>query len=108
MLKLSVSKMLVRARQLVVEVRGLSSRKGHCKGMLFLGEKGDGIVNTEEESNFGRELQRKFVGKKKKPHNIHKRNKKNPKYTLNNSRTGKILKYFLDFLKEFDVERERA
>ena len=43
MLKLSVSKMLVRARQLVVEVRGLSSRKGHCKGMLFLGEKGDGI-----------------------------------------------------------------
>ena len=99
MLKLSVSKMLVRARQLVVEVRGLSSRKGHCKGMLFLGEKGDGIVNTEEESNFGRELQRKFVGKKKKPH-IHTyiRNKKNPKYTLNNSRTGKILKYFLEII----------
>ena len=57
---------------------------------------------TEEESNFGRELQRKFVGKKKKPH-IHTyiRNKKNPKHTLNNSRTGKILKCFLDFLKEF-------
>jgi hypothetical protein len=84
----------------VVEVRGLSSRKGHCKGMLFLGEKGDGIVNTvPKKSRILEGSSSESLLEKRKNHtytHIHKK-QKNPKHTLNNSRTGKILKCFLDF-----------